>query len=1057
MRENELRKAVAHLFAAGEQFNWIVGRLGALNGSGGYDIEVPGRPNHVYVSLGAEGELGQTTAVNKGAALTAWRELKMRRENDQLVIRAADNLDSTVDSIAELLDVTLTGLANGNALQYDSGAGKWINVVPAGGAGGAPSPHDLDGTHHGVSTLSWAKVNKTGSSLADLTTRAHSALTGVGANDHHNQQHALVGSDHTASGLTTGHLLTATGAAAFGFASPLHNITDTGYHSITGSALQVVGATAANTLGLLTPSSAPGAASAILKTDIYGGIQLDTNVWYVDAANNRNGINRIPGGAALDVVANANADHTLRVTQKSGQIGRLWRVEDVSGNELIVLDSQGNLQSGYPGFVSGLTGWQISHTGTAEFNNVWVRGELHATVFVKDEVHATGGTMLVASAGKMYADAMIDAVTVDSEELTIVSTAAGWTGTTLTIVSTAAAWTGTTLAVAGAFNYLQIEDPPSGPGFYFADGDVIRSKTEVATGVTDFWFTVINAHQYDGYSQYSVKKESGTDGVLPAGAAVVSYGQEGDGRILLTSDLNYAPYQDVFTVGPEPWSGLAGAIIPHVRLGRLDGVGVTGTSGIVQYGMIAGTDLSDANSPYLIASNLQLRLHKIDLTANDGVSDTVSLTSTGNLTLGTNIANTVTTSFKVETTGANAGDVTIGQVLVAAREPNYLHWDQSEGVLHVKGDLLINGSTYALQTDLDTTNTTVGNLTTTVNNNHTIALNASTNAYNNALAEATSYANSTRILGVTGSWASILVNHASWGSVTPVVVRFANGSSKTITAGSVSGFTGRRYLYVVSAATSPLTMLNTADPSVIGSTHTLIAVVDEGAAGSGAASITVVAGSTYISGGNIWTGSIVTNSLAAGAVTAVKLVGEELSALKAFTGSLSVTGTLTMGTSGKIISTGKDGYANTTAGFFMGWDTDAYKLDIGTTAQHIRWNGSSLNLALLTPLQFNVSGSVNDGIFANVTNLPHGAYIKLSTTGSIVVSASSDVPDLSADRISSVKTVLTGDTFQIATARTPATFNATGIKGEICWDSGFIYVCIATNSWKRVVIDSLGW
>lgn len=32
--------------------------------------------------------------------------------------------------------------------------------------------------------------------------------------------HALVGADHTASGLTAGHVLTATGASSFGFAVP---------------------------------------------------------------------------------------------------------------------------------------------------------------------------------------------------------------------------------------------------------------------------------------------------------------------------------------------------------------------------------------------------------------------------------------------------------------------------------------------------------------------------------------------------------------------------------------------------------------------------------------------------------------------------------------------------------------------------------------------------------------------------------------------------------------------------------------------------------------------
>lgn len=523
----------------------------------------------------------------------------------------------------------------------------------AGGPGGLTiigaglSPHALDSSYH-TGLLKWAQLNKAGSSLAQIASRPHSALTGIGPNDHHSQVHLVTGGDHT----------------------------------ITGAPFQLVGATATNTLGLLTPSMSPGANASILRTDTDGSLYLDTNLLYVDAPNNRIGVNRAPGAAALDVLSSANADHTLRVKQKSGQTGRLWRVEDTSGNELIVLTSVGDLQSGMPGFTSGLTGWQINHLGNAEFNNIWARGELHATVFVKDEIHATGGTLLVATAGKLYSDALIDSTTVDSLDLELV-TDGGVADGVLTLETD----TGDiTLSVVDIYNFIEIDDPPSGPGFYFQVDDVVRSKTEVPTGVTDFWLEIRSAEQLDGYSSYGVIKRSGTDGVLPAGAAVVSYGVPGDGRILLTSDLNYAPYIDVFTVGPDVWTGAAGAIIPHVRLGRLDGVGVTAVSGIEQYGMIAGTDLSDANSPYIVASNLQLRLHKVDLTLNDGSNDTGELTATGNLTLGSNIGVDAGKSFQVKTTGVDAGDVIMGHIA-----GSYVHFDESAEILTVNASLVLGG------------------------------------------------------------------------------------------------------------------------------------------------------------------------------------------------------------------------------------------------------------------------------------------------------------------------------------------------------------------------------
>ena len=40
------------------------------------------------------------------------------------------------------------------------------------------------------------------------------------------------------------------------------------------------------------------------------------------------------------------------------------------------------------------------------------------------------------------------------------------------------------------------------------------------------------------------------------------------------------------------------------------------------------------------------------------------------------------------------------------------------------------------------------------------------------------------------------------------------------------------------------------------------------------------------------------------------------------------------------------------------------------------------------------------------------------------------------------------------TSRTIASATATGVKGEWCWDSDYIYVCIATNTWKRIALTT---
>ena len=45
-----------------------------------------------------------------------------------------------------------------------------------------------------------------------------------------------------------------------------------------------------------------------------------------------------------------------------------------------------------------------------------------------------------------------------------------------------------------------------------------------------------------------------------------------------------------------------------------------------------------------------------------------------------------------------------------------------------------------------------------------------------------------------------------------------------------------------------------------------------------------------------------------------------------------------------------------------------------------------------------------------------------------------------------------GDRIRVGTAKTPASASATGTAGEICWDANYIYVCTATNTWKRTAI-----
>ena len=49
---------------------------------------------------------------------------------------------------------------------------------------------------------------------------------------------------------------------------------------------------------------------------------------------------------------------------------------------------------------------------------------------------------------------------------------------------------------------------------------------------------------------------------------------------------------------------------------------------------------------------------------------------------------------------------------------------------------------------------------------------------------------------------------------------------------------------------------------------------------------------------------------------------------------------------------------------------------------------------------------------------------------------------------------INGNRLRIRDSKTPSSATATGYKGEICYDSNYMYVCVATNTWKRTALAS---
>lgn len=116
----------------------------------------------------------------------------------------------------------------------------------------------------------------------------------------------------------------------------------------------------------------------------------------------------------------------------------------------------------------------------------------------------------------------------------------------------------------------------------------------------------------------------------------------------------------------------------------------------------------------------------------------------------------------------------------------------------------------------------------------------------------------------------------------------------------------------------------------------------------------------------------------------------------------------------------------------------------GTTGAFTTLTGQTISGANITGVSgtftTQLSGATVTGVSGQFTNITGGTLNTTTGTAQVLTVGSEFVTN--ADRI------------RIATANTPASAAATGTSGQISWDTNYIYVCTATNTWKRTAISS---
>lgn len=93
-----------------------------------------------------------------------------------------------------------------------------------------------------------------------------------------------------------------------------------------------------------------------------------------------------------------------------------------------------------------------------------------------------------------------------------------------------------------------------------------------------------------------------------------------------------------------------------------------------------------------------------------------------------------------------------------------------------------------------------------------------------------------------------------------------------------------------------------------------------------------------------------------------------------------------------------------------------------------------------------ITGSTVDSSVIGGTTAAAGHFTSLaSTSGALNGSLGATTP-------STVVATTSTSTTLITATHTPASSSAAGVAGTIAWDTGFVYICSATNTWLRVAI-----
>jgi len=118
------------------------------------------------------------------------------------------------------------------------------------------------------------------------------------------------------------------------------------------------------------------------------------------------------------------------------------------------------------------------------------------------------------------------------------------------------------------------------------------------------------------------------------------------------------------------------------------------------------------------------------------------------------------------------------------------------------------------------------------------------------------------------------------------------------------------------------------------------------------------------------------------------------------------------------------------------------KID-GTWTEIATWTEDNFTF---TSTDITISGTLTAGNVTTAGTVTAGTVTAGTVTTDSIVATDSTF----------VTITLSGNEINIATSQTPVGSTAPGTKGDIAWDSSYIYVAVDTNKWKRAALSAWG-